>query len=131
MKYEFVVAIRNDQHQILVLVDRNSNLPVLPTGSSDGEPVLSAIRKQVLADTGLSVGGLHLASEDRARAQEPHVFCYTAFVSGGKLRSPLGDKFSSASWVSPELGLRVTGLRAAARGLLMSLSSWVTEGPPR
>lgn len=131
MKHEFIVAIRNDQHQILVLVDRSTNLPVLPTGTSDREPVLSAVRKQVLADTGLEVGGLHLASTDRERAAEPDVLCYTAFVSRGKLRSPLGEKHTSASWVSPELGLRITGLRLATRGLLMSLSSWVSEGPPR
>lgn len=131
MKHEFIVAIRNDQHQILVLVDRSSNLPVLPTGSSEGEPVLSAVRKQVLADTGLEIGGLHLAAGPLARADEPTVFCYSAFVSRGRLRDPLGDKHSSASWVSPELGLRVAGLRLAARGLLLSLSSWVSEGPPR
>lgn len=131
MKHEFIVAVRNDQHQILVLVDRNSNLPVLPTGSSDGEPMLAAVRKQVLADTGLEVGGLHLAPGPAARANESSVLCYSAFVSRGRLRDPLGDKHSSASWVSPELGLRITGLRSAARGLLMNLSAWVSEGPPR
>lgn len=124
MKRVFIVAIRNDQNQILVLVVRDSGTPVLPGGVFEGNAVLSAVRKRIVEDTALEIGGLHLLST-RTPSQGTEVHRYTAFVARGKLRLP--SAFSSASWVAPELVMKISGMPAEALELMKDLSS-VHEG---
>jgi hypothetical protein len=131
MKSEFLVAVRNDHGQILVLVLRESGTPVFPGGLFDSisSPILSIVKRQVIEDTGLEVMGLHLVSV-RAPTHVKATHRYTAYVAGGKLRTPPSDIHSSASWVAPELVLKIDGLAAAAKDLVRD-AAWMLEGPPR
>jgi hypothetical protein len=128
MKREFVVAVRNDYGQVLVLVTRGSGTPVFPNGSFDeGSTALIAVRKQIVEDTGLEISGLHLVS---AQGKQQQLHLYVAFVTGGKLRKPPSERYSSASWLAYGLVPRIEGLSTVAKDLIRSVF-YMHEGTPR
>lgn len=128
MKLEFIVAVRNDYGQVLVLVIRGTGTPVFPNGSfDDGKSALTTVRKQIVEDTGLEVSGVHLVD---AQGKQQQLHCYVAFVTGGKLRKPPSERYSSASWVAYELVPKIEGLPTVAKDLIRSVF-YMHEGGPR
>lgn len=140
MKYTYQVAVRNDQGQVLVLEKKvgaaSDSVPCFPGGEYDNESKLTPdtvaamlvrrIQNQVLQDTGLSVGGIHLGLSTLLGNGEVHG--YTAFVTGGKLVRYLkgsGGDYLGASWVTPSLALLLRGLPAHMAELLRRVS-WIT-----
>jgi len=106
MTYEFIVAIRNDQGQILVLEALDSR-PLVPGGELMNTPQLKTIAQKVRSDTGLDIRGLHLTSTRKEGGREVHR--YTAAVAGGQLHLFPSADFRSASWVAPGLVVRLSG----------------------
>lgn len=126
MKREFIVAIRNDQGQLLIL-ETPAFMPVFPSGSIEAsQSALKAITGQVRDETGLEISGLHLTSVDGKKALEVHR--YTAFCAGGKLfdfrLEPHSKRFRSASWMTPSLIFRFTGLPNDIQALVNELG-WI------
>ena len=113
MKREFVVALRNDRGQLLVL-ETQARVPVFPGGPiTDAEPI-KKIAAQVRAETGLVIEGLHLTSVGKDRpGVEVHRF--TAHVASGALLPFPTAGFLSASWLAPSL---VPNLKGASTDML-------------
>lgn len=124
MKLAFIVAVRNDSDQLLILHARNSEALVFPSGCFDGGLSPQAVQRQVLRDTGLEISGIHLVSTEKV---VPYGF--VAYVAGGKLRKPPSEQYSAASWVAYALVPRIMGLSSAALDLVRGIS-WMLEGPP-
>lgn len=131
MKREFIVALRNDRGQLLVL-ETVARAPVFPRGViTDAEP-LKKIAAQLQAETGLVVGGLHLASVGKDRPGiEVHRF--TAHVASGVLvpfpTTPQDDRegFHSASWIAPSLVVRLKGASSDMLELIADLARTYTR----
>lgn len=134
---EFIVALRNDQHQLLVLEDEESN-PVFPGGVLTEDPLPKVISQRVREDTGLLIGGLHLTSVGKDRPNHD-VYRYTAHVAGGVLtsfptpprldRDPPTAGFQSGSWLSPSLVPRVAGASRDMVELVRDLSNTLIRAP--
>lgn len=142
MKREFIVAVRSDRGQLLVL-ETYSSLPVFPGGMmEDGDQVLKVVSSRVTKSTGLHISGLHLASVGKTKTLEVHRL--TAFVAGGQLlvfpiaaeaTSPV-EGFRSASWIAPSLFSKLSGVSDDMKALIEDLG-WmhvrdtrVTTGRP-
>ncbi len=135
MKYKFQVAIRNDQGQVLILEKKPAGgapgaAPCFPGGDYDNDCKLTPetmdavlirrLQRQVLQDTGLSIGGVHLGATTSSKDGDVHGF--TAFASGGNLpRFPVGD-YVGASWMTPSLALTLRGLTTDMAELLRRMS---------
>jgi hypothetical protein len=140
MKYGFQVAIRNDQGQVLIL---EKKLPgttpgvatCLPNGTYDNDckltqetvaaALLRTIQRQVIQDTGVGIGGIHLVLTKPTADAEMQ--CFSAYETGGKLsKFPVGD-YLGASWVTPSLALTLRGLPPITTELLRRMF-WI-QGP--
>jgi hypothetical protein len=124
MKLEFIVAVRNDSDQLLILHARDSEALVFPSGSFDGGLSLHVVQRQVLKDTGLDISGIHLVSTETKVS-----YGFVAYVAGGKLRKPPSEQYIAASWVAYALVPRIMGLSPAALDLMRG-TRWMLEGPP-
>ena len=130
MVIEFLVAIRNDQKQLLVLERQTSvphhSVPTFPGGQIHGENLVRSITSRVLVDTGLSIGGLHFTSVKR------NVHRYHAYVKAGKLvefpKPADGGDLLSASWMAPSLILHLADASQGMRELCTELS-WIQASP--
>lgn len=131
MKREFVVALRNDRGQLLVL-ETQARVPVFPGGLiTDAEPI-KKIAAQVRAETGLVIEGLHLASVGKDRpGVEVHRFA--AHVSSGTLLPfPTASQdgaagYLSASWIAPSLLVRLKGATTDMLELVADLARTYTR----
>lgn len=135
MKREYLIAIRNDQDQVLVLEAHAGATPVFPGGEvSDKGGFLKEVVRKVAAETGLLISGLHFVSVSKARpGHEMHR--YTAYVTGGRMlmvslptaaQGALG--FKSASWIAPSLIARLQGASPDMLELAASLA-WMNLRP--
>lgn len=120
MKREVVIAVRNDQNQLLVL-ESASSLPVFPGGELRDAPQLKALSQSVKEATGLEIQGLHLSSTTKEPGREVHR--YTAHVAGGSLLPfPTREGIRSASWVAPSLIPKLQGASKDMVELVAALS---------
>jgi len=140
MKYGFIVGVRNDQAQILVLERSpvgNIARVCFPEGSYENSSkvrpdTLNALlgkllERQVLSDTGLKIGGIHLHEVVAHGSDSTH--CFTAFVTGGKLHPFPTTMHFGASWMSPSLALTLRGITAQMEALLRGLL-WLQSQRP-
>jgi hypothetical protein len=129
MRREFIVALRNDAHQLLVL-ESSASLPVFPWGVLTELPQAKVISQKVRDDTGFLIGGLHLSSVGKDRPQI-EVYRYTAHVDGGTPLSFPTEGFQSASWVAPSLVPKLMGASKDMVELVRDLNWTHTRDPHR
>ena len=128
MNWLFVVALRNDANQLLVLEDGNTHAPVFPGGALTVEPLPKSVAQQVEEATGFQVGGLHLSSVGNPR-KDTRVHRFTAYVAGGRLREPAQLRFRSASWIAPSLIPKLQGVSDNMLELIKDLTWMYTRAP--
>lgn len=130
MKYEFLVAVRNDQGQVLILEkppvqSPGASIPCFPGGQYDDEStkLVSTVQRRVLSATGLTIGGIHLASTS-TRGDKIEVHCYSAFIMGGKLLKFPTNDHRGASWITPSLALTLRGISPIMVDLMKGVA-WI------
>lgn len=117
MKYAFIIAVRNDQGQVLVLERPPTDtaqgvLPCFPGGHYEKSLDLrqaQTLQRQVHTATGLSIGGIHLVVT-RPETDKTETHCYSAFINGGKLLEFPTRDYRGASWMTPSLALTLKGI---------------------
>lgn len=139
MKRQFLVAIRNEQGQLLVLESLDST-PAFPGGLilDSAQPQPKPICALVRAQTGLELGGLHQTSMGKEAGSE--VYRFTAHIAGGALLSfptenrvdvdPPVPGFRSASWIAASLIPKLTGASQHMLELARDLA-WTYVRPAR